>query len=85
MISAEILRAARIVKKMEQAHGAQRGAIGLELEGGGKEMIDAPMLLQVRHRLICLNNRTHLTLFGSQAENTVRIAKAAGLPIPDVQ
>ncbi|KAH9841516.1 citrate lyase beta subunit [Rhodofomes roseus] len=61
----EILRAARIVKKMEQAHGAQRGAIGLELEGGGKEMIDAPML--------------------KQAENTVRIARAAGLPIPDVQ
>ncbi|KAH9936260.1 Pyruvate/Phosphoenolpyruvate kinase-like domain-containing protein [Fomitopsis serialis] len=61
----EILRAARIVKKMEQAHGAQRGAIGLELEGGGKEMIDAPML--------------------KQAENTVRIAKAAGLHIPDVQ
>ena len=51
MISAEILRAARIVKKMEQAHGAQRGAIGLELEGGGKEMIDAPMLLQVGHPL----------------------------------
>ncbi|EPT05192.1 hypothetical protein FOMPIDRAFT_1155851 [Fomitopsis schrenkii] len=61
----EIIRAARIVKGMEQAHGAQKGAIGLELEGGGKEMIDAPMLLQ--------------------AENTVRIAKAAGLPIPDVQ
>lgn len=47
MVSTEILRAARIVKRMEQAHGAQRGAIGLELEGGGKEMIDAPMLLQV--------------------------------------
>ncbi|KZT73832.1 beta subunit of citrate lyase [Daedalea quercina L-15889] len=61
----EILRAARIVKKMEQAHGAQRGAIGLELEGGDKEMIDAPML--------------------KQAENTIRIATAAGLPIPDVQ
>ncbi|KAI0731997.1 citrate lyase beta subunit [Fomitopsis betulina] len=61
----EILRAARIVKRMEQAHGAQRGAIGLELEGGGKEMIDAPMLLQ--------------------AQNTVRLAKASGLPIPDVQ
>ena len=29
---------------MEQAHGSQIGAIGLELEGGGKEMIDAPML-----------------------------------------
>jgi len=60
----EILRAARILHRMEKAHTLQRGAIGLELEGGGKEMIDAPMV--------------------KQAENVVRIAKAAGLKIPDV-
>ncbi len=35
---------------MEQAHAAQKGAIGLDLSDnkGGKEMIDAPMLKQVR-------------------------------------
>ncbi|PCH40142.1 citrate lyase beta subunit [Wolfiporia cocos MD-104 SS10] len=60
----EIFRAARILRRMEQAHASQRGAIGLELEGGGKEMIDAPMI--------------------KQAENIVRMAKAAGLKIPDV-
>lgn len=32
---------------MELAHATQIGAFGLELEGGGKEMIDAPMLKQV--------------------------------------
>jgi hypothetical protein len=32
---------------MEVAHSAQKGAFGLEMEGGGKEMIDAPMLKQV--------------------------------------
>ncbi|RPD77769.1 citrate lyase beta subunit [Lentinus tigrinus ALCF2SS1-7] len=62
--SKEILRAAKILKQMEQAHLSNRGAAGLELEGGGMEMIDAPMI--------------------KQAENVVRIARAAGLPIPDV-
>lgn len=32
---------------MELAHASQKGAFGLELEGGGMEMIDAPMLKQV--------------------------------------
>lgn len=32
---------------MELAHASRLGAFGLELEGGGKEMIDAPMLKQV--------------------------------------
>jgi citrate lyase subunit beta-like protein len=32
---------------MKVAHASQIGAFGLELEGGGKEMIDAPMLKQV--------------------------------------
>ncbi|KAI8986106.1 citrate lyase beta subunit [Trametes punicea] len=63
--SKEILRAARILKEMEKAHLLHKGAAGLELEGGGMEMIDAPMI--------------------KQAENVVRIAKAAGLPIPDVE
>ncbi|KAI0766424.1 Pyruvate/Phosphoenolpyruvate kinase-like domain-containing protein [Trametes elegans] len=60
----EILRAARILKQMEKAHQLHKGAAGLELEGGGLEMIDAPMI--------------------KQAENIVRIAKSAGLPIPEV-
>ncbi|OAX38004.1 citrate lyase beta subunit [Rhizopogon vinicolor AM-OR11-026] len=58
----EILRAAKILHHMEVAHSSQKGAFGLEVEGGGKEMIDAPML--------------------KQAENTIRVAKAAGLEIP---
>lgn len=45
---AEILRATRILKQMEQAHAEQIGAIGLATADGGKEMIDAPMLKQVR-------------------------------------
>ncbi|EED82273.1 predicted protein [Postia placenta Mad-698-R] len=44
----EILRAATILHRMQQAHVSQQGAIGLELEGGGKEMIDAPMIKQLR-------------------------------------
>lgn len=39
----EILRAAKIMKGMQEAHASDRGAIGLE-----GEMIDAPMLKQVR-------------------------------------
>lgn len=37
---------------MKQAHASERGAIGLPLEGGGEEMIDAPMIKQVRARHI---------------------------------
>jgi hypothetical protein len=33
---------------MKVAHASQIGAVGLDLEDGGKEMIDAPMLKQVR-------------------------------------
>ncbi|OCH91870.1 citrate lyase beta subunit [Obba rivulosa] len=61
----EILRAVKILHQMERAHSTQRGAIGLELEDGGKEMIDAPMI--------------------KQAENIVRIARSAGLKIPQVE
>ncbi|EPQ54754.1 beta subunit of citrate lyase [Gloeophyllum trabeum ATCC 11539] len=60
----EILRAAKILHQMSLAHSAERGAVGIELEGGGKEMVDAPML--------------------KQAINTINIAKAAGLKIPEV-
>ncbi|PSS06843.1 hypothetical protein PHLCEN_2v3562 [Hermanssonia centrifuga] len=60
----EILRAARILRRMEIAHNEQRGAAGLETEDGGKEMIDAPMI--------------------KQAENTIRVAMAAGIDIPNV-
>ncbi|KAH9080442.1 citrate lyase beta subunit [Lactarius deliciosus] len=60
----EILRAAKIVHQMAQAHAAQTGAIGLDLsdDKGGKEMVDAPML--------------------KQAQKTIHMARAAGLPIP---
>lgn len=42
----DILRAAKILHQMEVAYSSQKGAFGLEMEGGGKEMIDAPMLKQ---------------------------------------
>lgn len=32
---------------MNKAHTSEKGAFGLEMDGGGKEMIDAPMLKQV--------------------------------------
>ncbi|KIJ59476.1 hypothetical protein HYDPIDRAFT_33164 [Hydnomerulius pinastri MD-312] len=63
--SKEILRAAKILHQMNAAHSSQKGAFGLEMEGGGKEMIDAPML--------------------KQAENTIRLARTAGLEIPLVE
>ena len=44
----EILRAAKILHRMNIAHSNQKGAFGLEMESGSKEMIDAPMLKQVR-------------------------------------
>jgi citrate lyase beta subunit len=39
----EILRAAKILHQMKVAHASQKGAIGLD-----GEMIDAPMIKQVR-------------------------------------
>ena len=52
----EILRAAKIVSTMAASHLEGRGAFGLELGdgSGGREMIDAPMLKQVR-----IINRNH--------------------------
>ena len=47
LFHAEILRAAKILHQMEVAHASQIGAFGLDLEDGGKEMVDAPMLKQV--------------------------------------
>ncbi|KZP31433.1 citrate lyase beta subunit [Athelia psychrophila] len=44
--SKDILRAAKILHQMEKAYALEKGAFGLDLEGGGKEMIDAPMLKQ---------------------------------------
>jgi len=49
--SKDIFRAAKIIHQMELAHATQIGAFGLELEGGGKEMIDAPMLKQAEKTL----------------------------------
>ncbi|KAH0832185.1 citrate lyase beta subunit [Lanmaoa asiatica] len=46
---AEILRAAKILHQMDIAHSNQKGAFGLEMEGGSKEMIDAPMLKQAEN------------------------------------
>ncbi|KII90550.1 hypothetical protein PLICRDRAFT_39121 [Plicaturopsis crispa FD-325 SS-3] len=62
----EILRAAKIVHQMEKAYATQKGAFGLDIEGGqgGREMIDAPML--------------------KQAQQTIAIARRAGLVIPEV-
>ncbi|KIM66771.1 hypothetical protein SCLCIDRAFT_109412 [Scleroderma citrinum Foug A] len=60
----EILRAAKILHQMNKAHTSEKGAFGLEMDGGGKEMIDAPML--------------------KQAENTIRLARAAGMEVPEV-
>lgn len=37
---------------MEKEYGEERGAFGLATEDGGKEMIDAPMLKQVRIPLL---------------------------------
>ena len=48
----EIARATRIGHYMRQAHANERGAIGLPLENGGEEMIDAPMIKQVSGLLI---------------------------------
>lgn len=42
MVVLEILRAAKIVRAMQQAQAIEKGAVGLE-----GEMIDAPMLKQV--------------------------------------
>lgn len=66
---------------MAQAHAAHKGAIGLDLsdDKGGKEMIDAPMLKQVRDPHI--RSFIRLTLM-AQAEKTIHLARAAGLPIP---
>ncbi|TCD64529.1 hypothetical protein EIP91_003996 [Steccherinum ochraceum] len=47
----EILRAARIVHHMNHAHANEKGAIGLPLEGGGEEMIDAPMIKQAENTI----------------------------------
>lgn len=47
MGNAEILRAAKILHQMNVAYSNQKGAFGLEMESGSKEMIDAPMLKQV--------------------------------------
>ncbi|KAF9778704.1 citrate lyase beta subunit [Thelephora terrestris] len=44
---AEIMRAAQILKAMESAHSSHKGAVGLFVNGRD-EMIDAPMLRQVR-------------------------------------
>lgn len=46
---AEILRAAKIVAMMDSSHKDKKGAFGLDMgDGKGAEMIDAPMLKQVR-------------------------------------
>jgi hypothetical protein len=66
---------------MTQAHATQKGAIGLELgDKGSKEMIDAPMLKQVNTLVHCWPF-VRLT-FSAQAEKTIQMARAAGLPVP---
>ena len=49
---------------MAQAHASHKGAIGLDLSDnrGGKEMIDAPMLKQVRDPHVFVHTFIHLAL-----------------------
>ena len=70
---------------MAASHADMKGAFGLELEDGkeGREMIDAPMLKQVRE-MFCDVFPGCFDKFCVQAQNTIRIAKAAGLHIPEV-
>lgn len=82
--NAEILRAAKILHRMSIAHSNQKGAFGLEMEGGGKEMIDAPMLKQVSAAL-CGQGGSRLMVNVMQAENVIRLARAAGCEIPQVE
>lgn len=82
--NAEILRAAKILHRMNIAYSNQKGAFGLEMEGGGKEMIDAPMLKQVCVSL-CGQAGSRLKVGGMQAENVIRLARAAGCDIPHVE
>lgn len=46
----ELLRASKIIAQMERSHASSTGAFGLDVSGDGKniEMIDAPLLKQVR-------------------------------------
>lgn len=71
------MRAAKIVHAMAQAHGNERGAVGLE-----GEMIDAPMLKQVQFLLVIVALASAHAKATSQAEKTIQAAKAAGLEIP---
>ncbi|KAG6372876.1 hypothetical protein JVT61DRAFT_7311 [Boletus reticuloceps] len=68
---------------MNIAYSNQRGAFGLEMEGGGKEMIDAPMLKQVGCFLV--KWRSLMVNVIPQAENIIRLARAAGCDVPHVE
>lgn len=58
----EILRAAKILKGMQVAHAASKGAVGLE-----GEMIDAPMLKQVLFHLYDIESGVNYsTLLGGK-------------------
>lgn len=78
----EVARAAAILEKMGAAHENQTGAIGLELHGREqeKEMIDAPMIKQVRR--VCSYSWSRLQSENTQAKNTLKAAVAAGMDIP---
>ncbi|KAI6166796.1 citrate lyase beta subunit [Pisolithus thermaeus] len=47
----EILRAANIIHQMDAAYASEKGAFGLEVGDGRKEMIDAPMLKQAKNTI----------------------------------
>lgn len=69
---------------MDVSHTNKRGAFGLDTGDGkgGKEMIDAPMLKQVSlHET--LGDSLQIWLH-EQAENTIRMARAAGIAIPEI-
>lgn len=68
---------------MESSHKDKKGAFGLDMgDGKGMEMIDAPMLKQVR---VCyLLSYQYISQGRIKAENVLRIARAAKLNIPNV-
>lgn len=61
---------------MESAHGSHKGAVGLSVNGRD-EMVDAPMLRQVRiiHRQPEMINTTFVTTIGSTDHATRKASR----------
>jgi citrate lyase subunit beta-like protein len=78
-----VLRAAKIMHETKLSHDAGSGAFGLATEGGKKEMIDAPMVKQVRIHSTTFRAKKYNAL-NQQAKATLRMAKMCDVAIPDV-